>query len=134
MAMLMSSALMAVADVAQDSVQSEVCLNGEINLLFYPEFAQGGIRRIFDFLSHPAELYRLLQQEGDVRVMIGDETRRPELIDSSVIVSRYAVGGQDAGAIAIIGPMRMNYAKIISSIEYLSGSVGRMLTELMDAE
>lgn len=135
MAMLMSSALMAVADVAQDSVQSEVCLDGEINLLFYPEFAQGGIRRIFDFLSRPAELCRLLlQQDGEIRVMIGDETNRPELADSSVIVSRYAVGGQDAGAIAIIGPMRMNYAKIISSIEYLSSSVGRMLTELMDTE
>ena len=136
MAMLMSSALMAVADVAQDSVQSEVCLDGEINLLFYPEFAQGGIRRVFDFLSRPAELCRLLlqQQEEEIRVMIGDETNRPELADSSVVVSRYSVGGQDAGAIAIIGPMRMNYAKIISSIEYLSDSVGRMLTELMDME
>lgn len=135
MAMMISSALMAVADAAQESMQSEVRLNGEVNLLFYPEFGQEEIRRIMDFLSRPDELCRLLaRQEDDLRVLIGQESRRPELRDSSVIVSRYAVGGRDAGAIAIIGPMRMNYGRIISSMKYLSGSVGRMLTELMDLD
>lgn len=135
MAIMISSALMAVADAAQESMQSEVCLNGEINLLFYPEFGQEELRRIMDFLSRPAELCRLLLQPRDnVRVILGEESRRPELRDSSVIVSRYSVGGRDAGAIAIIGPMRMNYGRIIPSVEYLSGSVGRMLTELMDLE
>ena len=135
MSMLMSSALMAVLDVAQDSMQSEVCLDGEMNLLFCHELGQSGIRRIMDFLSRPQELSRLLmQQASSIKVLIGEETNRPELSESSVIVSRYAVGGKDAGAIAIIGPTRMNYGKIISNIEYLSGSVERMLTELMDME
>ena len=135
MAMMMGSALMAVADVAQESLHSDICLDGQINLLFYPEIGQTGIRRILDFLSRPAELSRLLaQQEGNTRVLIGQETKRPELSDSSVIVSKYAVGGRDAGAIAIIGPMRMNYGRIISNVEYLSGSVGRMLTELLDMD
>lgn len=135
MSMLMSSALMAVLDVAQDSMQAEVLLDGEMNLLFYREFDSDELRRIIDFLSRPQELSRLLMQRaGGMRVLIGEETRQPELSGSSVIVSRYAIGGKDAGAIAIIGPTRMNYGKIISSIEYLSGSVGRMLTELMDTE
>jgi len=104
-------------------------------LLFYDELGQGGIQRIMDFLSRPQELSRLLMhQAGSMKVLIGAETNRPELSESSVIVSRYAVGGRDAGAIAIIGPTRMNYAKIISNIEYLSSSVGRMLTELLDME
>ena len=135
MAMMASSALMALADAAQDSMQSDICLDGEINLLFYPEFGQEEIRRLLDFLSHPEELCRLLaRQDDDTRVLIGEESRRPELRDSSVIVSRYAIGGKDAGAIAIIGPKRMNYGKIISSMKYLSGSVGRMLTEVMDLD
>lgn len=134
MTILMSSALMAVSDVAQDSLHSEINLNGEINLLFYPEFEQNGIRRILDFLSRPEELCRLLSQQDNTRVLIGRETERPELTDSSVIVSKYAVGGRDAGAIAIIGPTRMNYGRILSNLEYLSGSVGRMLTELMDLD
>lgn len=135
MAMMMSSALMAVADVAQDSMHSDICLDGQVNLLFYPEIGQTGVKRILDFLSRPMELSRLLaQQEGNTRVLIGQESKRPELSDSSVVVSKYAVGGHDAGAIAIIGPMRMNYSRVISNIEYLSGSVGRMLTELLDMD
>lgn len=135
MAMMMSSALMAVADVAQDSMHSDICLDGQVNLLFYPEIGQVGVKRILDFLSRPMELSRLLsQQEGNIRVLIGQESKRPELCDSSVVVSKYAVGGHDAGAIAIIGPMRMNYSRVISNIEYLSGSVGRMLTELLDMD
>ncbi len=38
--MMMSSALMAVAEAARESMRSDVCLNGEVNLLFYPEFGQ----------------------------------------------------------------------------------------------
>jgi heat-inducible transcriptional repressor len=135
MSMLMSSALMAVLDVAQSSMQAEICLDGEMNLLYYRELSQSDVCRIMNFLSRPQELSRLLmQQMNSIRVLIGRETNQPELSESSVVVSRYSVGGKDAGAIAIIGPTRMNYGKIISNIEYLSGSVGRMLTELMDTE
>jgi heat-inducible transcriptional repressor len=135
MAMMMSSVLMAVADAAQESMRSEVCLNGEVNLLFYPEFGQMQLRRIIDFLSRPADLCRLLaRQDGGMRVIIGRESKRPELQNSSVVVSHYAVGGRDAGAIAIIGPTRMNYKKILSNMEYLSDSVGKILTELMDLD
>jgi heat-inducible transcriptional repressor len=135
MAMMMSSALMAVAEAARDSARSDVCLNGEVNLLIYPEFGQDEIRRIVDFLSRPADLCRLLSQGNQsLKVLIGLESNRPELQDSSVIVSRYSIGNRDAGAIAVIGPTRMDYAKIITNMEYLSGSVGRMLTELMDLD
>ncbi|WP_277668686.1 heat-inducible transcriptional repressor HrcA [Caproiciproducens galactitolivorans] len=135
MTMLMSDALMAVLDVAQDLMQTEVCLDGEMNLLYHNDLGQSEIRRIMDFLSRPQELSRLLlQQTNGLKVLIGKETHRPELSESSVIVSRYNVAGREAGAIAIIGPTRMNYGKIMSNIEYLSGSVGRMLTELLDME
>jgi heat-inducible transcriptional repressor len=135
MTMLMSDALMAVLDVAQESMQSEICLDGEMNLLYYRELGNGSVNRIMDFLSRPEELSRLLMQHSNgMKVLIGAETKRPELSDSSVIISRYAIGGRDAGAIAIIGPTRMDYSKIISNIEYLSGSVGRMLTELLDTD
>ena len=137
MSILISSALMAIAQAARESLESEVCLDGEINLVFSPEFDQDEIRRILDFLSRPAELCSLLmkqQEGGNIKVLIGDETKQPELRDSSVVVSKYAVGGRDSGVIAIIGPTRMNYGKIISNIEYLSDSVGRILTKLLNME
>lgn len=138
MAMLMSSALMAVLDVAQDTMETNICLNGQMNLLFYPEFEQGNARRVMDFLERPQELARLMLEKGktssSLKVLIGEEARRPELADSSTIIAQYAINGQDAGAIGIIGPTRMNYSKVIANIEYLSASVGRILTELMKEE
>ena len=47
---------------------------------------------------------------------------------------RYAISGRDAGAIAVIGPTRMNYAKLVSGMEYLADAVGRMLTELLNQQ
>ena len=135
MAMLMSSALMALLDVAEDTRETAVCQSGQMNLLFYPEYERGTARRVMDFLERPSELVDLLTQEhGSVRVLIGQESRTPELAGSSVVISRYAVGGQDAGALAVIGPTRMEYARVISRLSYLSQTVGKMLTVLMREE
>lgn len=135
MAMLMSSALMALLDVAEDTRETAVCQSGQMNLLFYPEYERGTARRVMDFLERPREVVDLLVQEpGSIRVLIGQESRTPELAGSSVVVARYAVGGQDAGALAVIGPTRMEYAKVISHLSYLSQAVGKMLTILMREE
>ncbi len=135
MTILMSSALMALLEVAQDSLETDVCLNGQMNLLFYPEFERGNARRVMDFLERPQDLARLLlEQPGSVHVLVGRESQRPELSESSVVVARYAIDGHDAGAIGVIGPTRMDYAKLVPSVEYLAQSVGKMLTELMKEE
>lgn len=134
MAILMSSALMAVLDVARESAEADVCITGESNLLFCPEYEGGGVRRILDFLSRPEELTRLLLEAPGTKVLIGRETRRPELHSSSVVICRYGIAGRDAGAIAVIGPTRQDYGRVIAGIEYMSAAVGKMLTELLDAE
>lgn len=134
MAILMSSALMAVLDVARESMEADVCLSGEMNLMLTPEYELSGARRILDFLSRPEELTRLLLESPGTRVLIGRESRRPELYSTAVVISRYSIAGRDAGAIAVIGPVRMNYGRVLASVGYLADSVGRMLTELLDAE
>lgn len=136
MAILMSSALMAVLDAAREAMDADVCLHGQMNLLFCPEFEGSGARRVIDFLSREEELTRLIlaqgAQAGGTRVLIGRETKRAELANSSVVSCRYGINGRDAGAIAVIGPTRMDYSKMVASIEYLANAVGRMLTELLD--
>ena len=134
MAILMSPALMAVLDAAQEALETDVCLNGQMNLLFCPEFEGSGARRVIDFLSREEELTRLILQSAGTKVLIGRETKRSELAESSVVACRYAISGRDAGAIAVIGPTRMNYAKLVSGMEYLANAVGRMLTELLDQQ
>ena len=63
MSMLMSSALMAVLDVARDTRETNVFQSGQMNLLFYPEYERGAARRVMDFLERPRELADLLVQE-----------------------------------------------------------------------
>ena len=60
MAVLMSSALLAVLEVARDCMHAEINLKGETNLLFYPEFQLGNVRRIMDFLESEQEVSRFL--------------------------------------------------------------------------
>ena len=135
LALLMSPALLALLETAQETVKTEVHVSGQMNLLFYPEYERGAARRVMDFLERPRELADLLVQEpGSVRALIGQESRVPELAGSSVVVARYAVGGQDAGALAVIGPTRMNYPRVISHLSYLSQSVSQLLTVLMREE
>ena len=66
-----------------------------------------------------------------MRVRVGPETRCPELVDSSLVTVRYRVGNEDAGGMAVIGPMRMDYGKTTAVLSYVSDSVSQMLTTLL---
>lgn len=136
LALLMSCVLNAVLGAAEDACSADIRLDGESNLLFVPEFDVNSARSIVEFLNRRRELTDLLFENRTRRtnVLIGSESNRPELADSSVIITHYTVGGKDCGAIAIIGPTRMNYAKTIASLEYLSGAVGKLLSEILDVE
>ena len=49
-----------------------------------------------------------------------------------MIVGRYQIRGHDGGVLGIIGPTRLDYAKLIPRIEYLTELVSKMLTETFD--
>ena len=51
-----------------------------------------------------------------------------ELENSSMILSSYSVLGQRAGSVGIIGPTRIDYARLIPSIKFLSQLVGKLLS------
>ena len=92
-------------------------------------------RQVMDFLERKADVVRLLgQKPGRVTILIGRECGRPELADCSVVIGRYSVDGQDAGALGVIGPVRMDYPKLTALTQYLAQRVGSMLTVLMKEE
>jgi heat-inducible transcriptional repressor len=130
-ALLMSSALMALQDAAREAMGSDVRMDGQTNLLFFPELGADDLRRMMRYLSQPQQVYGLLRRSGS-RVYLGNESGVSALRGTGLIVAHYAVHQQDAGAIAVLGPMRMDYPKLIGSIDYVARSVGRMLTELID--
>jgi heat-inducible transcriptional repressor len=89
------------------------------------------IRLLFDDLETQRELIRLLNlaEAGDgVRIFIGSENQLFSLSGSSLVVSPYRDSEQRVvGVLGVIGPTRLNYARIIPMVDYTAKVVGRLL-------
>ncbi len=90
------------------------------------------IRHLFDDLETKKELIELLglaESAQGVRIFIGSENKLFSLSGSSLIVSPYSDSQQKVvGVLGVIGPTRLNYARIIPMVDYTARVVGRMLT------
>ena len=77
------------------------------------------------------DLDRLLEEAreaGGVKIFIGAETKLFSLSGSSVIVSPYMNGaGEIVGVVGVIGPTRLNYARIIPMVDYTAKIIGTIL-------
>ena len=95
-----------------------VMVGGAHNILYYPEYADVCRARAFmDALQNRDALITLMRPpQSPVSVRIGGETGIPELSDCSVITAPYRVGRGHMGTIGVVGPMRMNYARVSVSI------------------
>ncbi|HET6780823.1 MAG TPA: HrcA family transcriptional regulator, partial [bacterium] len=58
-----------------------------------------------------------------VRITIGSEHRYEDLRGCSLIAAAYRIGEGAVGALGILGPTRMNYAKVISLVRYLTSEL-----------
>jgi len=89
------------------------------------------VRTLFDDIERKNELIGLLEMartgEG-VRVFIGSENKLFSLSGSSVVAAPYAdAKGKVLGVIGVIGPTRLNYARIVPMVDYTAKIVGRIL-------
>ncbi|WP_421696129.1 heat-inducible transcriptional repressor HrcA [Aestuariivirga sp.] len=90
------------------------------------------IRRLFEDIENKKELVQLLgaaEQGEGVRIFIGSENRLFSLSGSSIIVTPFRNAEEKiVGVMGIIGPTRMNYARIIPMVDYTAKAIGRLLT------
>ena len=90
-------------------------------------------RSLLSLLSKREWLDGMLTAHPDgLRVVLGSESPRPELYGSCIIMTRYALGDHENGALGLIGPVRMDYAYAIPRLQYVAKSVGRLLTDLLE--
>ena len=132
LSMLSAPPLVALLEVAGETMRAEIFIHGQMNLLMYPEAEYSNVRYIVSFLENRSRVRQLLDRRRykKTTVLIGNETGRRELKDASVVMSSFFIGNQDAGTIALLGPMRMDYKRAISALEYVSNQLGDMLTAL----
>lgn len=111
-----------------DSQEEEkTTVGGALSLLAYPEFQDvDKVRRVMGFLETQAET--LTRQVGDgIQVMIGAELAPDAIQDCSVVTAQYEIGRRVVGKVLVLGPRRMQYARVMTVLEVVSEELSRAL-------
>lgn len=131
---LMATAVEVGADAfAQD--ESTMIVSGERNLLSVSDFSSnmGQLKGAFELFEHKTELLRLLdtssKAEG-VRIYIGGESQLVPVEQLSIVSSPYQIDGKVVGTLAVIGPTRMPYDRMIQIVDITSKLVSNALTQM----
>lgn len=110
----------------------DVLVSGQANLLD-DALAQDRARDLLRTLEDKETLIRLLdrtRRADGIQVFLGAETALSALETSSVIAVSYGPEEQPLGALAVIGPMRMNYGKVMSVVDVTADTVSQLLAQL----
>ena len=93
--------------------------------------ARETIEAVLGILEQQFVVVSLLKElvDGGLAVAIGSESGVAPLADCSLVVAPYQVGGESAGAIAVLGPTRMNYPETLSAVAVVSQRLSRLLSE-----
>lgn len=128
----MAPLLTAFFDAAKEAAVTDVLTAGLSNLLRFPEL-EGKVGALQELLRNKSNTSKILQANGEdgVRFLIGGENRFRELSNASVICADYSIAGHTAGTLAVVGPLRMDYAAVVPLLRYTAGLVGAMLDENM---
>lgn len=134
-ALAMTPLLVTLSDLASLTERTELLLEGQSNLLNYREF-ESNAYELMEFLRRSEPLSRVFKSyteksagEDEPNVLIGKENLFRELQNSSMIFNEYKVGGRECGTLGIIGPTRLDYARLIPSLQYLTEIVGNILSD-----
>ncbi len=91
------------------------------------------IRQLFDDIERKNDLIQLLElaKQGDgVRIFIGSENKLYSLSGSSVIAAPYSDHTRRVvGVIGVIGPTRLNYARIVPMVDYTARVISRLISQ-----
>jgi transcriptional regulator of heat shock response len=93
----------------------------------YPDIEK--IRNILKALEEKGHLLELINRnlEQKMKIYIGHEMAWANMEGCSLAVSRYHTGKGPSGSIAVLGPLHMNYQRVVSTLEYLSSVIEEVL-------
>ncbi|MEI3416622.1 MAG: heat-inducible transcriptional repressor HrcA [Christensenellaceae bacterium] len=121
--------LNAVMANLQAQAKREVVLGGAQNIFNHPEYQDiDKARRFLTLLETKDTLYKLLAGRSNMEftIRIGKENQIPELEHMSVVTASYRINKGKVGTFGVIGPTRMNYAKILSILHSMSASMNEL--------
>ncbi len=124
------------ADLRRARREEKVLVDGEESFLDAPEFTD--VKKARALLRAFAEKDRILRvldrvlTSQEVQIFIGAESEFAAVPDVSVIAAPYGLGDRVLGTLAVVGPTRMNYARVIPLVDLTARQISRALSALAD--
>jgi len=130
---MVSQALSLSRQALQNDDEEELFIEGTSQILDYPEFAAdvAKIRAIFKAFEEKHHLVTLLDQamtSHGVQIIISPDEHFPEM-QLSLVASSYSLDQAPVGSLGVIGPMRMDYGRVIPIVQYTADMVTEWLTK-----
>jgi heat-inducible transcriptional repressor len=111
--------------------RAELFVEGSLQALEQPEFLdRTRMRELLRALDDKTALLELLERSlihAGLTVSIGSENYDPRLASLSVVAASYASGSNAYGSLAIVGPVRMDYDRVIPLVEYTARTISRLM-------
>ena len=112
--------------------EADVSVAGHMRLLGQPEYrdvekAQKVLSGLDnDVISH---LPAVMSSDNGTKVLVGPENVAEELKDTSVVMTKFDIGEGMHGVIGVVGPTRMDYAKVTARLSYFAESLSKMFAK-----
>ena len=111
---------------------ANMAVAGQMRLLGQPEYRDvDKAQRIISSLDEDAlaNLPAVMQNANGTKVLVGPENVAQELKDTSVVMTKFDIGDGMQGMIGVVGPTRMDYAKVTARLSYFAESLSKMFAK-----
>lgn len=129
-AALISPIIKTIYETMTELDSGELRLSGINHLLQYPDYSDPEeLKNLLGTLEHKEEILDLVSNEKDdeISVVIGSESPVRVMNNSSLVFKPVKRGDKTVGVIGVLGPLRMDYARVLETIERLCGMIGEMI-------
>ena len=118
-------------------ILTERLRNKRLDTVNYPEYSDMDKARSFLNVIESKDMLRNMLTEAtkvEFSVTIGTENPSEDMKDCSLVTATYKVGGTPLGSLGVIGPTRMDYARVLAVLGQLGKSLGTILTNMFEEE
>ena len=124
--------LSTINELFESAESAEVYLSARANIFeFMQEYNNHKAKEFIALLDNKNQVSQLLKPKSEhIEVIIGRENPVPEMNEISIVMRNYRIDGEKTGTLAVIGPTRMNYAKVITGLDFFI----QFLDHLFDRE
>ena len=124
-------------DALRRSSGTNMAVAGHSRLLGLPEYQDvGKAQKVMTTLDPEglSGLPAIMQNENGTKVLVGPENVASELKDTSVVMTKFDIGDGLQGMIGVVGPTRMDYAKVTARLSYFAESLSKMFAKPEQAQ